>query len=152
MGDLGSALLNHLLELPTADRVGDIPAHEHYKHAKQHKQGSKSLCRIRNFLGRVERDIARTIKGSEAPRYLLPPHFISPNACASSAKIHAARRSTACAPQVECIGKVKAYKTYEFGVEVSMATTLHSCASETLRQAVETLTPQPENDDDAGGR
>ena len=29
------------------------------------------------------------------------------------------------APEVECIGKGKAHRPYEFGVKVSLATTLH---------------------------
>ena len=31
------------------------------------------------------------------------------------------------APEVECIGKGKAHKPYEFGVKVSVATPLHRC-------------------------
>ena len=52
------------------ERIGKhaLIAHQRYKHAKQHKRANKALRRIRTFLGRVERDIARKIKGSEALR------------------------------------------------------------------------------------
>jgi hypothetical protein len=46
-------------------------------------------------------------------------------ACASRSSISAGRRSTPLhAPEVECIGKGNAHRPYEFGVKVSVATTL----------------------------
>jgi IS5 family transposase len=45
-------------------------------------------------------------------------------ACANRGSISADRRSSLHAPEVECIGKGKAHRPYEFGVKVSVATTL----------------------------
>jgi len=40
-------------------------AHQRYAHAKQFKRARKELRRLRTYLGRLERDIARKIKGNE---------------------------------------------------------------------------------------
>ena len=52
------------------ERIGKhaLIAHQRYAHAKQFKRANKSLRRLRTFLGRVERDIARRIKGDEGLR------------------------------------------------------------------------------------
>ena len=52
------------------ERIGKqaLIAHQRYAHAKQHKRANKALRRIRTYLGRVERDIARRIKNNEAQR------------------------------------------------------------------------------------
>ena len=52
------------------ERIGKYApiAHQRYAHARQFKRANKSLRRLRTFLGRVERDIARRIKGDEGLR------------------------------------------------------------------------------------
>ena len=100
-------------------------AQQRYAHAKQFKRAGKALRKLRTYLGRVMRDIERKISGNE----VLSQMF--------SAALHQARTVlgqqqrqkgdkiySLHAPEVECIGKGKAHKPYEFGVKVSVATTL----------------------------
>jgi IS5 family transposase len=108
-------------------RVGKfaLVKHQRYAHAKQFKRAKKALRKLKTYLGRVSRDIARKIKGDEP----LEAAFERPLALARAVrdqergqrgpKIYSLH-----APEVECIGKGKAHKPYEFGVKVSVATTL----------------------------
>jgi IS5 family transposase len=108
-------------------RVGKFALikHQRYAHAKQFKRAKKALRKLKTYLGRVSRDIARKIKGDEP----LEAAFERPLALARAVrdqergqrgpKIYSLH-----APEVECIGKGKAHKPYEFGVKVSVATTL----------------------------
>jgi transposase, IS5 family len=52
------------------ERIGKhaLIAHQRYAHAKQFKRAGKALHKLCTFLGRVERDIARRIKGDLALR------------------------------------------------------------------------------------
>jgi IS5 family transposase len=52
------------------ERIGKhaLIAHQRYAHARQFKRANKALRKLRTFLGRVERDIARRIKGDEGLR------------------------------------------------------------------------------------
>ena len=47
------------------------------------------------------------------------------------------------APEVECIGKGKAHKPYEFGVKVSVATTVAPLARRPVRAGGEGAAGQP---------
>ena len=116
-------------------RVGKFALikHQRYAHAKQFGRAKRKLRTLRTYLGRVMRDIERGIKvrpelnavfrrelfnagrvlehkrGRRKPNDPPPKH-------APIYSLHA--------PEVECIGKGKAHKPYEFGVKVSVATTL----------------------------
>jgi IS5 family transposase len=95
-----------------------------YAHAKQFKRLKKVLKRQRTILGRVLRDIGR--KATELPEDLqakLAPWLdrderIRIQQPKDKNKLYARH-----APEVECIGKGKARKPYEFGVKVSIAAT-----------------------------
>ena len=83
------------------------------------------LKKLRTYLGRVIRDIARKIDGG--PR--LETKFALLLSLAR--RVRAQERGqrgpkvySLHAPEVECIGKGKPHKPYEFGVKVSVATTL----------------------------
>lgn len=112
-------------------RVGKLALiqHQRYAHAKQFKRAGRQLKRLRTWLGRTIRDIQRQIKGNttledtfraelwkaervrtQRPRDDIPKKIYS---------LHA--------PEVECIGKGKSHKPYEFGVKVSIATTQNRC-------------------------
>jgi transposase, IS5 family len=108
---------------------------QRYAHAKQFKRAKRSLRTLKTQLGRVIRDIGRKIKG-QAP---LEEAFAQELMLAR--RVHAQNKNLARvkgapdgsdlrvfslhAPEVECIGKGKAHKPYEFGVKVSIATTLN---------------------------
>jgi IS5 family transposase len=111
-------------------RVGKyaLIKHQRYAHAKQFKRANKALRRLKTFLGRTIRDIERKIKGKEE----LETTF--------ARELHLARRVhrqdrrqrgpkvySLHAPEVECIGKGKPHKPYEFGVKVSVATPVYRC-------------------------
>ena len=111
-------------------RVGKraLIQHQRYAHAKQFNRANKALRRLRTLLGRVIRDITRKIRGDEA----LESIFARPLSRARSVKDQRQRERgrkiySLHAPEVECIGRGKAHKPYEFGVKVSVATPLNRC-------------------------
>jgi IS5 family transposase len=111
-------------------RVGKFALikHQRYAHAKQFKRANKALRRIRTMLGRVMRDVQRKI----ADRPDLAEAFALPLSLAHRVRDQRQRQRgkkvySLHAPEVECIGKGKAHKPYEFGVKVSVATPLHRC-------------------------
>src|SRR5580692_9565137 len=108
-------------------RVGKFALiqHQRYAHAKQFKRANRALRTLKTYLGRVIRDIARKIDGD--PR--LETKFALLLSLAR--RVRAQERGqrgpkvySLHAPEVECIGKGKPHKPYEFGVKVSVATTL----------------------------
>ena len=111
-------------------RVGKraLVRQQRYAHARQFKRANRMLRRIRTMLGRVIRDVTRKIKGNEA----LEGVFAQPLSLARRVKDQRrqerGRKVYALhAPEVECIGKGKAHRPYEFGVKVSVATPLQRC-------------------------
>jgi len=108
-------------------RVGKFALiqHQRYAHAKQFKRAKRSLRKLKTYLGRVIRDIARKIDGDPGLETAFA-HLLS-----LARRVRAQERGqrgpkvySLHAPEVECIGKGKAHKPYEFGVKVSVATTL----------------------------
>lgn len=109
------------------ERIGKhaLIAHQRYAHAKQFKRANKALRKIRTYLGRVERDIARRVRDSEALRDIFRrPLYLAERVREQRQKQRGRKVYSLHAPEVECIGKGKAHKPYEFGVKVSVATTL----------------------------
>ena len=108
-------------------RVGKFALiqHQRYAHAKQFKRAKRALRTLKTYLGRVIRDIARKIEGNPG----LEAKFAWLLSLAR--RVRAQERGqrgpkvySLHAPEVECIGKGKPHKPYEFGVKVSVATTL----------------------------
>ena len=100
-------------------RVGKyaLIAHQRYAHAKQFKRANKALRQLRTYLGRVIRDIIRRIADDAALRDV----FAQMLSLAHSVRYQRQRQRgkkiySLHAPEVECIGKGKAHKPYEFGV------------------------------------
>ena len=108
-------------------RVGKFALiqHQRYAHAKQFKRAKRSLRKLKTYLGRVIRDIARKIDGDPrleaavAQLLSLARRVRAQERGQRGPKIYSLH-----APEVECIAKGKAHKPYEFGVKVSVATTL----------------------------
>jgi transposase, IS5 family len=108
-------------------RVGKFALiqHQRYAHAKQFKRANRSLRKLKTYLGRVIRDIARKIDGD--PRLEAKFAWLLSLARRVRAQERGQRGPkiySLHAPEVECIGKGKPHKPYEFGVKVSVATTL----------------------------
>ena len=108
-------------------RVGKFALiqHQRYAHAKQFKRANRALRTLKTYLGRVIRDITRKIDGDDgletsfAHLLSLSRRVREQERGQRGAKVYSMH-----APEVECIGKGKAHKPYEFGVKVSVATTL----------------------------
>jgi IS5 family transposase len=110
-------------------RVGKFALikHQRYAHAKQFKRANRALRTLRTYLGRVIRDIARKLDGNVGlldgialDRMLaLARRVLDQKQRQRGPKVYSLH-----APEVECIGKGKAHRPYEFGVKVSVATTL----------------------------
>ncbi len=109
-------------------RLGKIALirHQRYAHAKQFKRANRMLRTLRTQLGRVIRDIVRKIAGNAELRAI----FARLLSLASQVRSQKQRQRgpkiySLHAPEVACIGKGKAHRPYEFGVKVSVATTLN---------------------------
>ena len=108
-------------------RVGklELIQHQRYAHARQFNRANKALRKLKTYLGRVIRDIARKIEGDHrleggfALLLSLARRVREQVRGQRGPKVYSLH-----APEVECIGKGKAHKPYEFGVKVSVATTL----------------------------
>ena len=96
-----------------------------YAHAKQYKRMKKAIRTLRTRVGRVQREIERKIDQisqahqAQARDLLDRVNRIRTQKPKDKNKLYALH-----APEVECISKGKAHKPYEFGVKVSVATTL----------------------------
>ena len=111
-------------------RVGKaaLIRHQRYAHAKQFKRANRALRTLRTQLGRVIRDIGRKIADDAALREV----FALPLSLARRVREQRQRQRgrkvySLHAPEVECIGKGKPHRPYEFGVKVSVTTPLRRC-------------------------
>src|ERR1700726_1033913 len=110
-------------------RVGKfvLIKHQRYAHAKQFKRANRALKKLKTYLGRIIRDIGRKLGGNAdllggivLERMLaLARQVRDQTQRQRGPKVYSLH-----APEVECIGKGKAHRPYEFGVKVSVATTL----------------------------
>ena len=101
-------------------------AYQRYARAKQFKRANPALRSVRTYLGRVFGDIVRKTRDEAGLRQI----FAEPLSLAFRVRHQRQnqRGRKVCslhAPEVECIGKGKAHRPYEFGVKVSAATTLN---------------------------
>jgi transposase, IS5 family len=89
-------------------------------------RGNRALKAIRTYLGQVARDTGRKIKG-EAELESVFAHPLALARRVREQRQHQRGRKVYSlhAHEVECIGKGKAHRPYEFGVKVSIAATLH---------------------------
>jgi transposase, IS5 family len=127
-------------------RVGKaaLIRHQRYAHARQFKRANRALKTLRTQLGRVIRDIGRKI-GNDAA---LQAIFARPLALARRVREQRQRQRgrkvySLHAPEVECIGKGKAHRPYEFGVKVSVVTPLHRCRGGQFVAHIATLPGNP---------
>jgi transposase, IS5 family len=127
-------------------RVGKraLMDYQRYAHAKQFKRANRALRSLRTYLGRVLRDVMRKTRDDAN----LSPIFAEPLSLAFRVR-HQNRSQrgrkvySLHAPEVECIGKGKAHRPYEFGVKVSLATTLARSKGGQFIAHVKTLPGNP---------
>lgn len=95
-----------------------------YAHAKQFKRHNRQVRFLRTRLGRLIRDIRRKTADDEALREIFATPLSRADQVRSQKRRQRGRKLYSLhAPEVECIGKGKAHKPYEFGCKVSIATT-----------------------------
>ena len=94
-----------------------------YAHARQMKRARRETRRLRQYLGRVIRDIRRKCpRPAPALKLLLErSERIFRQQRHDTKKVYSVH-----APEVECIAKGKAHKPYEFGCKVAVVTTSKS--------------------------
>jgi transposase, IS5 family len=108
-------------------RVGKLALikHQRYAHAHQFKRANKALRKLKTYLGRVIRDIGRRIAGNDALQQVFARELsLARRVRDQDHRQRGPKVYSLHAPEVECIGKGKAHRPYEFGVKVSVVTTL----------------------------
>jgi IS5 family transposase len=96
-----------------------------YAHAKQFKRMKKAVRALRTRVGRVHREVQRQLHTLPEAAKAKVQDLLSRTARILSQRTKDKNKLYALhAPEVECIGKGKARTPYEFGVKVSIATTL----------------------------
>jgi len=127
-------------------RVGKLALmkHQRYAHAKQFNRARRELRRLKTYLRRVIRDIERQLKKAPCLELIFRPMLFL------AQRVHDQQRGqrgpkvySLHAPEVECIGKGKARKPYEFGVKVSIATTVAPSAGGQFVLAAKALPGNP---------
>jgi IS5 family transposase len=91
-----------------------------YAHARQMKRARREQKKLKNFLGRVYRNIVRNCPqpDEELSQLLYNAKRLLTQQRHDKNKLYSLH-----APEVECIAKGKAHKKYEFGCKVSVVTT-----------------------------
>ena len=91
-----------------------------YAHAKQYNRSKKATNKLKTFMGRVMRDIRnKALKTDPKLEKLLGlAHRLFWQAHKDKNKLYSLHE-----PQVDCIGKGKAHKPYEFGCKTSLVAT-----------------------------
>jgi IS5 family transposase len=113
------------VQRPFCKSAGRHPTHGIYAHAKQFKRANKVLRKLRTYLGRTIRDISRQIAGEEELETIFKwPLYQASTVLEQRQRQRGRKIYSLHAHEVECIGKGKAHAPYEFGVKVSVATTL----------------------------
>jgi IS5 family transposase len=96
-----------------------------YMAARQMGRGRKMMKKVRNYLGRVIRDIERGIATAPSLEAVFKEDLAKARIIYAQAADPQAKEKAYSwhAPEVECISKGKAHKKYEFGCKASLAST-----------------------------
>ena len=106
-------------------RVGKLALmkHQRYAHARQFKRARREERRLKTYLGRVIRDTGRQVKDSPSLNTIFRPLLDIAQRVHDQVRGQRGQKVFSIhAPEVECIGKGKAHKPYEFGVKVPVVT------------------------------
>ena len=109
-------------------RVGKLALikQQRYAHAKQFNRAKAKLRTLRTYLGRTIRDIVRKTAGDSFLQNRFAAELYKANRVLTQKPRDGGKHIYSLhAPEVECIGKGKSHKPYEFGVKASIATTLN---------------------------
>jgi IS5 family transposase len=106
--------------------------------------GKRALKTIRTYLGRIIRDIGRKIRGEpDLAGVFAHPLMLARRVREQRQRQRGRKIYSLHAPEVECIGKGKAHRPYEFGVKASVATTLNRSKGGQFIAHVKTLPGNP---------
>ena len=96
-----------------------------YMWAKQTKRGSKEIKKLKNYLGRVMRDIERAVEKDKLLAGAFSNDLDKAQRIYNQALNPKTKDKLYCwhAPQVECVAKGKAHKRYEFGCKAGYVST-----------------------------
>tara|TARA_R110002074_G_C12460979_1_gene659425 strand:+ start:124 stop:1464 length:1341 start_codon:yes stop_codon:yes gene_type:complete len=94
-----------------------------YAHASQFKRMRKQVKTIKNYLGRVVRDVERQLVSQEEKYNKFEDVLGQAKQLLSQTKTSKNKLYSLHAPEVSCIAKGKAHKRYEFGCKVSLTMT-----------------------------
>jgi transposase, IS5 family len=98
--------------------------HQRYDHAKRFRRAKAKLKTLKTHLGRTIRDIVRKIAGDSFLQNRFAAELYKANRVLTQKPRDRGRHIYALrAPEVECIGKGKPHRPYEFGVKATIATT-----------------------------
>src|SRR5918994_707914 len=94
-----------------------------YAHARQIRRMRRELKRLRTFLGRVYRDVARKVAGDVELSIRFAPLLGLVERLLVQERTSKNKLYSLHAPEVVCIAKGKAHRPYEFGSKVAVAVT-----------------------------
>jgi len=108
------------------NRLGkkDLVMQGRYRYARQFKRARKARKRLKTQLGCVMRDIERKIKSRPELQEKFVELLAMGNRLLAQTQHSKNKLYSLHEPEVECIGKGKAHKKYEFGNKVSFVTCL----------------------------
>jgi transposase, IS5 family len=94
-----------------------------YAHARQMRRMRRALKRLKTYLGRVYRDVARKVAGDEVLSRWFAPLLGLTERLLVQERTSKNKLYSLHAPEVVCIAKGKAHRPYEFGSKVAVAVT-----------------------------
>ena len=94
-----------------------------YAHARQMRRMRRELKRLKTYLGRVYRDVARKVAGDEVLSCRFAPLLGLTDRLLVQERTTKNKLYSLHAPEVVCIAKGKAHRPYEFGSKVAVAVT-----------------------------
>ncbi len=92
-----------------------------YGRARQYRRAQKEQKNLKNYFGRVLRDVERKLTSEQYPEWedlLIKCHRVYNQKPSDINKLYSFH-----VPEVECIGKSKVHNKYEFGCKVNVVTT-----------------------------
>ena len=94
-----------------------------YAHARQMRHMRRELKRLKTYLGRVYRDVARKVAGDGELSRRFAPLLGLTERLLTQERTSKNKLYSLHAPEVVCIAKGKAHRPYEFGSKVALAMT-----------------------------
>ena len=94
-----------------------------YAHAGQFKRMRKQLKTLKNYLGRVVRDVSRQIADNSSLHPVFAGLLAKSTQLLNQTKTSKDKLYSLHAPEVGCIAKGKTHKRYEFGCKVALTVT-----------------------------